>query len=240
MTDLNSGHIPPSLLPEVRRGIEYRCFCPRWRIQDITVGELWEMFDVRWAALSEERLDKDLETFLIRDSIDLAETTVQVAALHQGRVLGGLRVHLAQVGLLKGISGVQISRVGVHKDWRGKGIGHTLVSKAVHIARDVAVDAGLNLIFLWGRVVGGRDPKRVLRLYERAGFMRTSRFIETKGLLNCLMVATVRGTPAEHLSALGFRVTEVRDANDASATSMLVIFDADSGGRTADHRTSSD
>ncbi|MDY7040246.1 MAG: GNAT family N-acetyltransferase [Chloroflexota bacterium] len=225
MTFFNGGRIPSSLLVEVHQGIEYRCFCPRWDVQDITVGELWEMFEVRWAALSEERLDKDLATFLIRDSIDLEENTVQVAAFYQGRVLGGLRVHLAEASLLKGIPGVQVSRVGVSKDWRGRGIGHTMVSKAVRIAKDVAVDLGLNLIFLLGRVIGGRDPKRVLRLYERAGFTRTSRFIETKGLLNCLMVATVHGMPDEHLSALGFRVTEVRDFNSASPTPLLVIYD---------------
>jgi GNAT superfamily N-acetyltransferase len=225
MTDLSSEQIPSPLLPEVHQGIEYRCFCRRWGVQDITVGELWGMFDVRWEVLSEERLDKDLATFLIRDSIDLAENSVQVAAFHRGQVLGGLRVHLGRVFLLKGIPGVQISRVAVHKNWRRRGIGYTMVSKATRIARYVAADVGLNLIFLLGRVVGGRDPKRVLRLYERAGFVRTSRFTETKGLLNCLMVTTIHGTPTEHLSALGFRVTEVRNANETSATPMLVIFD---------------
>jgi len=201
------------MLSEVHEGIQYRCFSRHWRVYDLSFDELWEMFEVRWLALSEERFDKDLDTFLLREPIDLMSTTVQVAAIAgSGQVVGGLRVHIAQINLLEGIPGVQISRVGVHRNWRGRGIGRHLVDKAVRIAADVGRRIGLGLIFLLGRVAEGEDPSTILRFYERAGFQRTNLFTETKGLLNCLMLMTWEGTPREYLSAVGFSVTEVEEA----------------------------
>ena len=77
---------------EVRDGILYKCFCAEFEVRDLTPDEMWEMFDVRWAALSETRLDKGLETFLMRDEADSAPSTIQIAALDPaGHAIGGRR-----------------------------------------------------------------------------------------------------------------------------------------------------
>ena len=113
---------------EMQDDILYKCFCSEWSARELTPDELWELFDVRWAALSEVRFDKGLEAFLMRDDIDSHPSTVQLAALYpSGHVVGGLRVHIAPLTLLGGFDAVQISRVGVEWDARGAGIGGILV-----------------------------------------------------------------------------------------------------------------
>lgn len=202
---------PLPLQTEVIDGIQYACYAPYFDVHSLTADELWDMFDVRWTALSESRLDKGIEAFLIRDSIDNAPTTVQVAALNEdGRAIGGLRVHISTVQLLDGLPGVQISRVGVSCEYRGQGVGHHLVSKAFRIAHVLAAELDLELIFLLGRVLEGQDRDRVLRFYERIGFQRTNLFTETKGLSNCLMLACVHEPPRRFLERHGFIVTEQR------------------------------
>ncbi len=201
-----------ALQPEVRDGIQYKCFCAEFGVHDLTTDELWEMFDVRWAALSEARLDKGLETFLMRDEIDSQPSTVQVAALDPaGHVVGGARVHIAPLELLGGFKAVQISRVGVTWVARGVGIGTYLVSKSLRIARALGAVKSLPLVFLLGRILDSTDPNRVLKLYERVGFRRTNLYTVTKGLSNCLMLAGVGQPALQCLRRLGFQVEEVRE-----------------------------
>ena len=81
-----------------------KCSCAEWGVSDLTPQEMWEMFDVRWAALSEARLDKGLETFLMRDDADSASSTLQIAALDPaGHAIGGTRVHVEPLLLLGGL-----------------------------------------------------------------------------------------------------------------------------------------
>jgi mannose-6-phosphate isomerase-like protein (cupin superfamily)/GNAT superfamily N-acetyltransferase len=205
----NSGQAPPSAQPETHNGVLYKCFCDLWELRDMTANEQWDMFVVRWEALSEERLDKELETFVIRDLIDRNTTTVQVGAFNEaGEALGGLRVHFARAELLSNLLGVQISRVGVLRSARGRGVGGRLLRKAVAIAHDMAQEADLNLIWLGGRVLDSQDTHRILRFYEQFGFQKTNRYIKTSGLLNNIMVATRESTPMAYLQSQGFWVEE--------------------------------
>ena len=201
-----------ALQSETRDGILYKCFCAEFGVRDMTPDELWDMFDVRWSALSEARLDKGLETFLMRDEIDSQPSTVQVAALDPaGHVVGGARVHIAPLELLGGFQAVQISRVGVTWVARGVGIGTYLVSKSLRIARALGAVKSLPLVFLLGRILDSADPNRVLKLYERVGFRRTNLYTVTKGLSNCLMLAGVGQPALQCLRRLGFQVEEVRE-----------------------------
>ena len=161
--------------PEVRDGILYKCFCSGFDAHDLAPNEMWEMFDVRWAALSEARLDKGLETFLMRDDADSQPSTVQIAALDPaGHAIGGTRVHVAPLQLLGSFDAVQISRVGVSWVARGAGIGTQLIGKALRIGRALGVVKPLPLVFLLSRILDTADPNRVLKLYERIGFRRTN------------------------------------------------------------------
>ena len=206
------GQAPPSAQPDTHDGVLYKCFCDIWNLRDMTVNELWDVFVVRWEALSEERLDKELATFVIRDLIDRNATTVQLGAFNEiGEALGGLRVHFARAELIGNLLGVQISRVGVLRSARDRRIGGRMLRKAVAIAHDIAQEADLNLIWLGGRVLDTQDTDRILRFYERSGFQKTNRYIETSGLLNCIMVIAREGTPMAYLQSRGFQVEERRE-----------------------------
>lgn len=205
----NSNPWPLSALPEMHDGVLYKCFCDVWNLRDMTGNELWDMFVVRWEALSEERLDKELETFVMRDLIDQIITTVQLGAFNEaGEAVGGLRVNFARAKLIGNLPGVQISRVGVLRSARGHGIGRRMMQKAMAIARDMALEEGVNLVWLSGRVLDTQDTDRVLRFYEQFGFQKTNRYTETSGLLNNVMVATREGTPLKYLHSRGFQVEE--------------------------------
>jgi RimJ/RimL family protein N-acetyltransferase/ribosomal protein S18 acetylase RimI-like enzyme len=213
------------LQPEVRDGILYKSFCVECNVRDITADELWDMFDVRWAALSEARLDKGLETFLMRDSIDNEPSTIQIAALDPaGHAIGGLRIHIAPLALLGGFDAVQISRVGVAWVAQGAGIGSTLVSKALHMARALGMVKSLSLAFLLSRVLDTASPNRVLRFYERIGFRRTNLYTVTKGLSNCLMLAGVKQSPLQYLRSQGFQVEEARERGAIYPTLLIASF----------------
>ncbi len=208
--------------PEVRDGILYKCFCAEFGVRDLTADEVWEMFDVRWAALSEARLDKGLETFLMRDEADSAPSTVQIGALDPaGHAIGGTRVHIAPLQLLGGFDGIQISRVGVSWVARGAGIGTNLVSKGLRVARAVGVVKALDLVFLLSRILDTADPNRVLKLYERIGFRRTNLYTVTKGLSNCLMLAGVNEPALQHLRRQGFQVEEGRERGAIYPTLLI-------------------
>jgi mannose-6-phosphate isomerase-like protein (cupin superfamily)/GNAT superfamily N-acetyltransferase len=208
----NVSRAPPSALPEMHNGVLYKCFCDVWNLRDVSGDELWDMFVVRWEALSEERLDKELETFMIRDLIDQITTTVQLGAFNQdGEAIGSLRIHFARASLVGNLPGVQISRVGVLRSARGLGIGQQMMHKAMTIARDMSREEGVNLIWLSGRVLDSWDTHLVLRFYEQFGFQKTNRYIETSGLLNNIMVTTRQDTPLEYLQSLGFQVEERRE-----------------------------
>ncbi len=195
--------------PEVRDGILYKCFCAEFGVRDLSTDELWEMFDVRWEALSEVRLDKGMETFLMRDSIDSEPSTIQLAALDPaGHSIGGLRIHVSPLTLLGGLMAVQISRVGVAWVARGAGIGATLVRSALRIARAFGEVKSLPLVFLHSRILDSTNPNRVLRFYERIGFRRTNLYTVTKGLSNCLMLAGVKQSSLQYLRSQGFQVQE--------------------------------
>lgn len=200
------------MTPEVRDGILYKCFCAEFGVRDLTTDELWELFDVRWAALSEVRFDKGLEAFLMRDDVDSEPSTVQLAALDPaGHVIGGLRIHPAPIRLLGELEGVQISRVGVAWEARGAGIGGELVGRALRIAKALGVVKNLPLVFLLGRVLDTDDPNRVLSFYERIGFRRTNLYTVTKGLSNCLMLAGIQQPSLHYLRSQGFQVEEAQE-----------------------------
>lgn len=206
----------------VRDGILYKCFCVEFGVRDLTPDELWELFDIRWAALSEVRLDKGLETFLMRDDVDSEPGTVQLAALDPaGHVVGGLRVHIAPLTLLGGFDAMQISRVGVAWVARGGGIGGILVSKALHIAKALSAIKSLPLVFLLSRVLDTENPNRVLRFYERIGFRRTNLYTVTKGLSNCLMLAGVRQPSLQYLRSQGFQVEEAQERGALYPTLLI-------------------
>jgi RimJ/RimL family protein N-acetyltransferase/GNAT superfamily N-acetyltransferase len=208
--------------PEVRDGILYKCFCTEFDVHDLQPDELWEMFDVRWAALSEARLDKGLETFLMRDAIDSEPSTVQIAALDPaGHAIGGVRVHIAPLELLGGFRAVQISRVGVAWVARGAGIGSQLIAKALRIAKVLGAIKSLPLVFLLSRILDTADPNRVLKLYERIGFRRTNLYTVTKGLSNCLMLAGVREPALQNLRRQGFQVEEARERGAIYPTLLI-------------------
>ena len=208
--------------PEMRDGILYKCFCSEFGIRDLTPDELWELFDVRWAALSEVRFDKGLEAFLMRDDIDSQTSTIQLAGLYpSGHVVGGLRVHIAPMTLLGGIEAIQISRVGVEWDARGAGIGAKLVGKALRIARALGTVKSLPLVFLLSRVLDSENPNRVLRFYERIGFRRTNLYTVTKDLSNCLMLAGVKQPSLQHLRSQGFQVEEAHERGAIYPTLLI-------------------
>lgn len=234
----NSSQAPPSALPEMHNGVLYKCFCDVWSLRDLTSDELWDMFVVRWEALSEERLDKELETFMIRDLIDQITTTVQLGAFNKdGEAIGSLRIHFARASLVGNLPGVQISRVGVLRSARGCGIGQQIMCKAMTIACDMAREEGINLIWLSGRVLDTQDTHRILRFYEHFGFQKTNRYTETSGLLNNIMVTTRQGTPLAYLQSLGFQVEERHEDGplgpvlhilaDPSAKGSIVVANAD-------------
>lgn len=208
--------------PEVRDGILYKCFCTEFEIYDLAPDELWEMFDIRWAALSETRLDKGLETFLMRDEADSHPSTVQIAALDPaGHAIGGTRIHVAPLQLLGGFNAIQISRVGVSWEARGAGIGAQLVNKGLRIARALGVIKNLPLVFLLSRILDSTDPNRVLKLYERIGFRRTNLYTVTKGLSNCLMLAGVQEPALHNLRRQGFQVEEARERGAIYPTLLI-------------------
>ena len=208
--------------PEVRDGILYKCFCAEFDVHDLSPNEMWEMFDVRWAALSEARLDKGLETFLMRDDADSAPSTIQIAALDPaGHAIGGTRAHISPIQLLGGFDGVRISRVGVSWVARGAGIGNNLISKALRVGRALGVVKGLDLVFLLSRVLDTANPNRVLKLYERIGFRRTNLFTVTKSLSNCLMLAGVAEPALQNLRRQGFHVKEARERGAIYPTLLI-------------------
>ena len=208
--------------PEVRDGILFKCSCAEWGISDLTPQEMWEMFDVRWTALSEARLDKGLETFLMRDEADGMPSSIQIAALDPaGHAIGGTRIHVAPLQLLGGFDAVQISRVGVSWVARGAGIGTQLVGKALRIARALGVVKELSLVFLLSRILDTTKPNRVLKLYERVGFRRTNLYTVTKSLSNCLMLAGVKEPALQHLSRQGFQVEEGRERGAIYPTLLI-------------------
>ena len=208
--------------PEVRDGILYKCFCAEFGTRDLTPDELWEMFDVRWAALSEARLDKGLETFLMRDEADSTPSTVQIAAVDPaGHAIGGTRVHTDALQLLGGFDAVRISRVGVSWVARHAGIGTQLIGKALHVGRALGIVKSLPLVFLTSRILDTTDPNRVLKLYERIGFRRTNLYTVTKGLSNCLMLAGVRESALQTLRRQGFQVEEGRERGAIYPTLLI-------------------
>lgn len=208
--------------PEVRDGILYKCFCAEFDVRDMSPDEMWEMFDVRWAALSEARLDKGLETFLMRDEADSVPSTIQIAALDPaGHAIGGTRAHISPLQLLGGFDGVRISRVGVSWVARGAGIGNNLISKALRVGRALGVVKGLDLVFLLSRVLDTENPNRVLKLYERIGFRRTNLYTVTKGLSNCLMLAGVAEPALQNLRRQGFQVQEAREKGAIYPTLLI-------------------
>lgn len=210
------------MVPEVRDGILYKCFCSEFRVTDLTTDELWELFDVRWAALSEVRFDKGLEAFLMRDDVDSEPSTVQLAALDPaGHVVGGLRVHISPIRLLGGLDGVQISRVGVSWESRGGGIGAELVGRALHIAKALGMVKDLPLAFLLGRVLDTDNPNRVLSFYERIGFRRTNLYTVTKSLSNCLMLAGIQRPSLQYLRSQGFQVEEAQERGALYPTLLI-------------------
>ncbi|OQY22778.1 MAG: hypothetical protein B6I34_05445 [Anaerolineaceae bacterium 4572_32.1] len=205
----NNSQAPPLALPEMHNGVLYKCFCDIWNLRDMSANELWDMFVVRWEALSEERLDKELETFVMRDLIDQIITTVQLGAFDKsGEALGGLRVHFARAKLIGNLPGVQISRVGVLRSQRGRGIGRQMMRKAMSIATSMACEENVNLIWLSGRVLDTQDTDRILRFYEQFGFQKTNRYTETAGLMNNIMVATREGSPLDYLRSKGFQIEQ--------------------------------
>jgi RimJ/RimL family protein N-acetyltransferase/ribosomal protein S18 acetylase RimI-like enzyme len=207
---------------EVRDGILYKCSCAEWGMSDLTPQEMWEMFDVRWAALSEARLGQGLETFLMRDEADNMPSSIQIAALDPaGHAIGGTRIHIAPLQLLGGFDAVQISRVGVSWVARGAGIGTQLVGKALRIARALGVVKELSLVFLLSRILDTTKPNRVLKLYERIGFRRTNLYTVTKGLSNCLMLAGVKEPALQHLRRQGFQVEEGRERGAIYPTLLI-------------------
>ena len=207
---------------EIRDGILYKCFCAEFGVTDLTADELWELFDVRWAALSEVRFDKGLEAFLMRDDIDSRTGTAQIAALDPaGHVVGGLRIHVAPLTLLGGFDAVQISRVGVAWVARGAGLGGTLVNKALRIAKAIGIIKSLPLAFLLSRVLDTEHPNRVLRFYERVGFRRTNLYTVTKGLSNCLMLAGVQQPSLQYLRSQGFQVEEAHERGAIYPTLLI-------------------
>jgi RimJ/RimL family protein N-acetyltransferase/GNAT superfamily N-acetyltransferase len=207
---------------EVRDGILYKCFCAEFSVRDLTPDEMWEMFDIRWAALSETRLDKGLETFLMRDEADSATSTVQIAALDPaGHAIGGARVHIDPLQMLGGFDAIRISRVGVSWVARGAGIGTNLVGKALRVSRALGIVKGLPLVFLTSRILDTTDPNRVLKLYERVGFRRTNLYTVTKGLSNCLMLAGVREPALQNLRYQGFQVEEARERGAIYPTLLI-------------------
>jgi len=208
--------------PEIRDGILYKCFCAESNVRDLTPDELWEMFDVRWAALSGARLDKGLETFLMRDAVDSEPSTVQIAALDPaGHAIGGVRVHIAPLDLLGGFLAVQISRVGVAWVAQGAGIGTQLIGKALRTAKALGAVKSLPLVFLLSRILDTADPNRVLKLYERIGFRRTNLYTVTKGLSNCLMLAGVRQPALHYMRRQGFQVEEARERGAIYPTLLI-------------------
>jgi len=207
---------------EVRDGMLYKSFCVEFNVRDITTDEMWDLFDVRWAALSEVRLDKGLETFLMRDSTDNEPSTIQLAVLDPaGHVVGGLRIHIAPLTLLGGFSAIQISRVGVAWVARGAGIGSTLVSKALRTAKALGRVKSLPLVFLLSRVLDTTNPNRILRFYERVGFRRTNLYTVTKGLSNCLMLAGIRESPLQYLRSQEFQVEEAQERGAIYPTLLI-------------------
>ncbi|MBN1935096.1 MAG: GNAT family N-acetyltransferase [Anaerolineae bacterium] len=210
------------MVPEVRDGILYKCFCSEFGVTGLTADELWDLFDVRWAALSEVRFDKGLEAFLMRDDADSESSTVQLAALDPaGHVIGGLRVHLSPIHLLDELDGVQISRVGVSWEARGAGIGAELVGRALRIAKALGMVKGLPLAFLLGRVLDTDSPNRVLSFYERIGFRRTNLYTVTKSLSNCLMLAGIQRPSLHYLRSQGFQVEEAQERGALYPTLLI-------------------
>jgi RimJ/RimL family protein N-acetyltransferase/GNAT superfamily N-acetyltransferase len=191
-------------------------------VRDLTPDEMWEMFDIRWAALSETRLDKGLETFLMRDEADSAPSTIQIAALDPaGHAIGGTRVHIDPLQMLGGFDAIRISRVGVSWVARGAGIGTNLVSKALRVGRALGIVKELPLVFLTSRILDTTDPNRVLKLYERVGFRRTNLYTVTKGLSNCLMLAGVGEPALQNLRHQGFQVEEARERGAIYPTLLI-------------------
>lgn len=208
--------------PEVRDGILYKCYSSEFGVHDLTPDEMWEMFDVRWAALSETRLDRGLETFLMRDDADSAPSTIQIAALDPaGHAIGGARVHIDTLQLLGGFDAIRISRVGVSWVARGAGIGTQLIGKSLRVSRALGVIKELHLVYLTSRVLDTADPNRVLKVYERVGFRRTNLYTVTKGLSNCLMLAGVNEPALHYLRRQGFQVEEARERGAIYPTLLI-------------------
>jgi GNAT superfamily N-acetyltransferase len=124
----------------------------RGELVEVDYDVVGELRDLWYREDFGERIEAETFHAQAREVAELAEARV-LAAMEEGRPIG-----FAQVETHDG--GSEVSRVFVHPERRGAGLGGALTTRAIDVAADAAPD-------VW--ICAERD-ERPRRLYERLGF----------------------------------------------------------------------